>query len=212
MNGWGVVWLVCAFLVGSIPFGVIVARVFYGSDIRREGSGNIGAANALRSYGRVAGIGVLALDALKGFFATWITSPFGGAGPEAVAGLCAMLGHCYSPWLNFKGGKGVATWLGVLLALQPLAALSFAIVWLLIVVPTRYASLGSLLATLISGAVLWWLEGETLVLGLVVVVATGLVFWKHRENIARLRAGTENKIAFRRSGEAVDARTLPESQ
>jgi len=82
----------------------------------------------------------------------------------------------------------------------------------LVVVPTRYASLGSLLATLISGAVLWWLEGETLVLGLVVVVATGLVFWKHRENIARLRAGTENKIAFRRSGEAVDARTLPESQ
>ncbi len=208
MNGWGAVWLVCAFFVGSIPFGVIVAAIFYRSDIRREGSGNIGAANALRSYGKTAGIAVLALDALKGFFATWITAPFGGAGPEAVAGLCATLGHCYSPWLGFKGGKGVATWLGVLLALQPLAALSFAIAWLAIVVPSRYASLGSLVATVVSGAVLWWLEGQALVIGLVVLAATALIFWKHRENIARLRAGRENKIAFRRS-DSVDARTLP---
>jgi glycerol-3-phosphate acyltransferase PlsY len=208
VNGWGVVWLVCAFFVGSIPFGVIVASIFYRSDIRREGSGNIGAANALRSYGKTAGIAVLALDVLKGFFATWITAPFGGAGPEAVAGLCATLGHCYSPWLGFKGGKGVATWLGVLLALQPLAALSFAIVWIAIVVPSRYASLGSLVATLVSGAVLWWLEGQALVIGLVVLAATALIFWKHRENIARLRAGRENKIAFRRS-DSVDARTLP---
>lgn len=208
MNGWGAVWLACAFFVGSIPFGVIVAAIFYRSDIRREGSGNIGAANALRSYGKTAGIAVLALDALKGFFATWITAPFGGAGPEAVAGLCATLGHCYSPWLGFKGGKGVATWLGVLLALQPLAALSFAIAWLAIVVPSRYASLGSLVATVVSGAVLWWLEGQALVIGLVVLAATALIFWKHRENIARLRAGRENKIAFRRS-DSVDARTLP---
>jgi glycerol-3-phosphate acyltransferase PlsY len=208
VNGWGVVWLVCAFFVGSIPFGVIVASIFYRSDIRREGSGNIGAANALRSYGKTAGIAVLALDVLKGFFATWITAPFGGAGPEAVAGLCATLGHCYSPWLGFKGGKGVATWLGVLLALQPLAALSFAIVWLAIVVPSRYASLGSLVATLVSGAVLWWLEGQALVIGLVALAATALIFWKHRENIVRLRAGRENKIAFRRS-DSVDARTLP---
>jgi glycerol-3-phosphate acyltransferase PlsY len=209
VNLWGVVWLLCAFLVGSIPFGVLVARVFYRSDIRREGSGNIGAANALRSYGKTAGIAVLVLDALKGFFATWVTGPFGGIGPEAVAGFCAMLGHCYSPWLNFKGGKGVATWLGVLLALQPLAALSFAVVWLALVIPTRYASLGSLVATVVSGAVLWWLEpGGSVIIGCVAVAATALIFWKHRENIARLRAGTESKLVLRRS-DPVEPRTLP---
>ena len=125
-----------------------------------------------------------------------------------MAGLCGDAGHCFSPWLGFTGGKGVATWLGALLALQPLAALSFAIVWLAIVVPSRYASLGSLVATLVSGAVLWWLDGQALVIGLVVLAATVLIVWKHRENIARLRAGRENKIAFRRS-DAVDARTLP---
>jgi glycerol-3-phosphate acyltransferase PlsY len=208
VNVWGVVWLGCAFLVGSIPFGLIVARLFYRSDIRERGSGNIGAANALRSYGRAAGIAVLVLDALKGFFAAWVTTPFGGAGPEAAAGLCATLGHCYSPWLNFKGGKGVATWLGVLTALQPLAALAFAAVWLAVVIPSRYASLGSLTATVVSGAVLWWLEGQAPVIGVVAFLATALIFWKHRENIARLRAGSESKIAFRRS-DAADARTLP---
>jgi glycerol-3-phosphate acyltransferase PlsY len=209
MNASAVLWLVCAFLVGSIPFGLLISKIFFRSDIRSEGSGNIGAANALRSYGKTAGLAVLVLDALKGFIVAWLSVPF-GAGPEALAGFCAVLGHCFSPWLYFKGGKGVATWLGVLLALQPWAALAFAVVWVAIVFATRYASLGSLCGAVVAAAVLWWLEppyAQTIVGG-IAVVATLLIFWKHRENIARLRAGNESKFVLRRT-ESADARTLP---
>jgi len=200
--------LLGAYLIGSIPFGLFVGRIFYRSDIRQEGSGNIGAANALRSYGKLGGALVLFLDVAKGYVATFFTLPYGPA-PAEVAGFCAVLGHCYSPFLNFKGGKGVATWLGVLVALQPFAALAFVVTWLAVVVPTRFASLGSLTAMLVSSGVLWWLTRDSsLAAGPVALAATALIFWKHRENIVRLREGRENKIGLRR-GAANDARTLP---
>ncbi|MGH7728806.1 MAG: glycerol-3-phosphate 1-O-acyltransferase PlsY, partial [Vulcanimicrobiaceae bacterium] len=135
------------FVLGSIPFGVIASRLFYGRDLRSAGSGNIGAANALRTHGLAFGVLVLVLDALKGAAAVLLARALlGGEPAAAVAAAAAVLGHCYTPWLRFRGGKGVATLLGALAALTPLAGLVFALVWLLAVLPSRFSSLGSLLA------------------------------------------------------------------
>ncbi|GAC1493170.1 MAG: glycerol-3-phosphate 1-O-acyltransferase PlsY [Vulcanimicrobiaceae bacterium] len=220
---WGWPYLLVAFALGSIPFGVFVGRAFYRSDIRTSGSGNIGAANALRTYGRKAGIAVLVLDALKGVLAIavtwnlWLHVPLwidtDGAridvsttnGPiwslVPLAGLAAVLGHCYSPWLRFRGGKGVATYLGALLALSPAAALGFAIVWIATVLRTGFASLGSMLGAIVAGALLilggsrsgarFDDSGFVFALGSLAVIV-----WKHRENLGRLRAGTENRLSL----------------
>jgi len=222
-TAWGWPYLVFAFLLGSIPFGIFVGRVFFRSDIRAAGSGNIGAANALRTYGRKAGLAVLALDALKGALAIatawnlWLHVPLwidvNGVRIDAsatdgpiwalvpLAGFAAVLGHCYSPWLRFRGGKGVATYLGALLALSPTAALAFAIVWLAIVLRTGFASLGSMLGAVAAGALLVAAGprfgvrfGDS-----AFVFAFGsllVIVWKHRENLGRLRAGTENRLSL----------------
>jgi glycerol-3-phosphate acyltransferase PlsY len=199
-----------AFLIGSIPFGLIVGRVMFKSDLRESGSGNIGAANALRSYGKIGGATVLVLDGLKGFIPAYWLAPlfsihaFGDwhvidISGSAFVALFAVLGHCYSPWLRFKGGKGVATFLGSLFALSWPIALAFVAIWLLVVVPTRFASLGSIVASLAT-PFLFWLShkdlGATIATSLIAIV----IVWKHRENIVRLREGRENKLAFGRSG------------
>ncbi|MBC5810025.1 MAG: glycerol-3-phosphate 1-O-acyltransferase PlsY [Candidatus Eremiobacteraeota bacterium] len=193
-----------AFIIGSIPFGLVVGRVLFRSDIRAQGSGNIGAANAMRSYGKVGGALVLLLDSLKGFVAAYFIAGMWTACttwflPEAAfLGLCSVLGHCFSPWLKFKGGKGVATYLGALFAVSWIAGLAFVAVWILLVFPTRFASLGSLVSSITSVLTVWLLTHNgyaTLFCGLAVLV----IVWKHRENIARLAAGTENKIGFKRS-------------
>jgi glycerol-3-phosphate acyltransferase PlsY len=190
--------LAAAFLAGSIPFGLIVGRVFFDTDIRASGSGNIGAANALRTYGRSGGAAVLVLDALKGFLPVYgvlALTPPGPHQPALAAGAAflAVLGHCFSPWLGFKGGKGVATWLGALLALSWPLGLAFALVWLAVVVPTRYSSLGSLVATVLSAA------GVGLVTGsggaaLCAAGAAATIVFQHRENIVRLSQGRERKL------------------
>lgn len=197
-----------SFLIGSIPFGLIVGRVFFKSDIRTSGSGNIGAANAMRTYGKAGGIAVLLLDACKGvaavLLARALTASLASADPWAFAtfaGFMAVLGHCYAPWLNFKGGKGVATWLGVVSALAWPVTLGFIAVWLLAVVPTRWASLGSLSATILSAGALWWISGDAYA-GLWASAAAAVVVWKHRENIGRLLAGSENKIGFGKASQA----------
>jgi glycerol-3-phosphate acyltransferase PlsY len=203
-----------AFLFGSIPWGVIVSRVFFKSDIRASGSGNIGAANALRTLGRSAGIAVLLLDALKGVAAVFVC---GGLLSGAVAGyaaaqhvavvddslrlapvhaLLAVLGHCYTPWLRFQGGKGVATYLGAIFSLAWPSGIAFALTWLAVVLPTRFASAGSMLATAVAGVVLI-VAGASAYGPSVWVFTIGslaLIVWKHRENIERLRAGTESKL------------------
>lgn len=211
----------CAFVLGSIPFGLVVSRVFFNTDIRATGSGNIGAANALRTLGPKAGAAVLVLDALKGAVAVliawhqWLFIPlslwfFGSEanvtfdrsiGPiwalVPLAGLAAVFGHCYSPWLRFRGGKGVATYLGALVILSPQSAIAFAIVWLGVVLPTGFASLGSMLGTVVAGALL--VATGTRYGDSAFVFAVGsaaLVVWKHRENIVRLRAGTENRLVL----------------
>ena len=195
--GWALIPVALgAFLVGSIPFGVLVGRLFYGSDIRGAGSGNIGAANALRTYGRGAGAAVLVLDALKGAVPTALELHIAGDGAAATAALFTVLGHCYSPWLKYRGGKGVATWLGALCALSGVAGLAFALVWLVAVARTRVSSLGSLAATVVSALVLAFVYQRILAIALAAVLVTIVIVLKHRANIARLRAGREPKLKF----------------
>ncbi len=204
--GWALVPVaIGAFLTGSIPFGLLVGRWFYDSDIRDAGSGNIGAANVLRSFGRTAGAAVLVLDALKGALPTVLELRLAGDGAAATAALFTVLGHCYSPWLNFRGGKGVATWLGALCVLSGLAGLVFAIVWGAIVARTRIASLGSLAATLASAAVLAFVYRRIVAIDVAAALVTALIFLKHRSNIARLRAGSEPKLTFGRGPRAAGA-------
>ena len=198
--------LAFGFFAGSIPFGVLVGRAFFQTDIRAAGSGNIGAANALRTLGKKAGAAILVLDALKGAAAILIAVEFArGAGdPRAVAsiplaGLAAVLGHCYTPWLRFRGGKGVATYLGAAFALSWEAGAVFVVVWLAAVTRTQYASLGSMLATLAAGAA-FLAFGGTVRYGvgaaIFAVGAAAVVTWQHRQNIARLRAGSENRTTL----------------
>ncbi len=192
-------YLVLGFLVGSIPFGLILGRVFFNSDIRSSGSGNIGAANAARTYGRAAGIAVFLLDALKGIVPVALAShtqiaPF--------VALTAVLGHCYSPWLNFKGGKGVATYFGTLCALGPFAPVAFAIVWIGVILRVGYASLASILATVAAALAICATDrdlgdgGDAIVYAVLSVL---IIVSRHGANIARLRAGTEPKLQLRKS-------------
>lgn len=183
------------FLIGSIPFGVLVSRIFFHRDIRAAGSGNIGAANALRTLGKTAAAGVLVLDALKG--ALPVLAVMHGGGPEELAvaaGLAAVIGHCYSPFLGGRGGKGVATSYGAVWALAWPAAIAFTIVWIAAIVAAGYSSAASMLASLAMPFALWFMLGRTgMVYG---IVSALIVVYKHRANIARLRAGTEPTLSF----------------
>ncbi len=197
------VWTIAAFLIGSIPFGVVVGRLFFRSDIRSSGSGNIGAANALRSYGKLGGAAVLLLDGLKGFAPAYALLAFTPTDPAYAVwlGFVAVLGHCYSPWLGGRGGKGVATWLGAVTAISWPVALGFVLLWLAIVIPTRWASLGSLTATACSAIALGVVRHDPWT-ALVSGAAAAVIFVKHRENIGRLVAGRENKIGFGKASRA----------
>jgi len=186
--------VVVAFAVGSVPFGVLISRAFYGTDIRQAGSGNIGAANALRTLGRRGAIVVLALDALKGFAPALAAGALGGPLAASAAALAAIVGHCWSPFLGFKGGKGVATAFGALFALWWPAGLAFVVVWIAAVVATGYASVGSMLASIAMAPVLWFGLGP---IGLAYgILSAILIVTRHRENIERLRRGTENRLSL----------------
>ena len=222
-------WLcpLIAFLLGSIPFGLIIAKA-KGINIREHGSGNIGATNVLRVVGKKYGITCLLLDALKGFVPTVIAislirfpgiqnpMTLSGLLPHAsefpmltaqmfqvLTGLCAILGHNYSPWVGFKGGKGIATSAGVLIALMPAAVVILIAIWGLVFLFSRYVSLASILA---AGALplvtLWgsWVHGKIQngtwnkpLFAFSIIIAV-LAIWKHRSNIQRLLAGTEHRF------------------
>ncbi|MDX1931528.1 MAG: glycerol-3-phosphate 1-O-acyltransferase PlsY [Capsulimonadales bacterium] len=186
--------IVClAFVLGSVPFGYLAGRLM-GKDLRQLGSGNIGATNTLRHLGKGPGIAVLILDALKGFLPTQAAAFWHLSGVWIVAtGLAAMLGHIFSPFLRFKGGKGVATGLGVMLALSPAAAAVSAAVFAVTVYLTRYVSLGSILAA-VTMVVLLFLLNEPLPYRLFGLLAAIFVLVRHKENIRRLLAGTENRF------------------
>lgn len=186
--------VVCAYLVGSIPTGLLLAKAFGGLDIRSAGSGNIGATNVYRTMGRKVGILTLVGDCLKGVVPVvaairldlpveWI----------AVVGLAAFLGHVYTVFLGFKGGKGVATALGVFLAVSPLSVLAALAVFSLVLYKWRYVSLASITSAALMPSLVALIDKKPALVGMSLVIAA-LVIYKHRENIQRLKAGTENKF------------------
>jgi glycerol-3-phosphate acyltransferase PlsY len=180
-----------AYGLGSIPFGLLLTRAAGLGDIRAIGSGNIGATNVLRTGHKGLAAATLVLDALKATFAVVVASRFWGPDAALAAALGAFVGHLYPVWLGFRGGKGVATFLGCLLGLSPTAALAFVILWLAVAFIGRYSSLAALVASAVSPMLLWFSSGAAA--GLFLVLAA-LLWWRHRDNIARLARGREHRI------------------
>jgi glycerol-3-phosphate acyltransferase PlsY len=192
--------LVAAYLIGAIPVGYVIARISAGTDIRRQGSGNIGATNVLRTVGRLPAALTLAGDIAKGAATILLARallPESAAGVAACAVL-AVVGHCWPVYLGFRGGKGVATALGAFLVLIPWATLPAALVWIVIVASFRYVSLGSMLAAVCVpvGALLLGYPGASAIAALAVAA---IILARHRDNIARLLAGTERRLGYRAS-------------
>lgn len=188
-----------AYLVGAIPFGVLVARA-RGVDIMKVGSGNTGATNVWRTLGKGPGLVVFALDVAKGLIpAAFATQHFGRADVGLGMGLVAVLGHSFSPFLKFKGGKGIATGLGALIGSAPMVALCGFATFMVVLLATRYVSLGSMVAA--ASLLVWgWIFGsKPLVMAGLAVIAT-FVIVRHRPNIVRLREGTESKFDFKGRG------------
>ena len=184
--------LAIGYLLGSIPFGLILTRFAGTTDIREIGSGNIGATNVLRTGRKGLAAGTLIGDVLKGAAAVLIVDALWGRDAALAAGLGAVLGHLFPVWLGFRGGKGVSTYIGVLLGIAWPAVLVFAAVWAAVAGLTRYSSLAGLTATAVTPVYLWWAgDGRAALLLLVLAV---LVWIMHRGNIARLLSGTEGKI------------------
>lgn len=184
-------WIIPGYLLGSIPFGLLLTRMV-GIDIRSVGSGNIGTTNVLRTGNKGLAVATLLLDAGKGGLAVLLARHFGGDGAGMLAGMAAFIGHCYPLWLKFRGGKGVATLLGVTLAAVPLAGLAALLTWLFGALLTRHSSVGGMAAAVAAPLAAWALGQPHAALSLAAMAA--LLIFKHRDNIARLRAGTESRI------------------
>ena len=187
--------LIIGYLLGSIPFGLVLTRLAGTQDLRTIGSGNIGATNVLRTGRKELAAATLLLDALKGTAAVFIAGYLGGPDAAMLGGLGAFLGHLFPVWLKFRGGKGVAVYIGILLGLFWPAAILFCLIWLSMAFAFRYSSLSALTASLVMPFFLWWFGQATL--AVLFAVLTLLLFYMHRENIERLRAGTEGKIGQR---------------
>lgn len=197
--------LIAAYLLGSIPFGYLIVRAKEGGDVRETGSGGTGATNVSRRAGKLAGIITLLLDAAKGALAVGLarallTPDFGINWWVAGAAIIAVVGHCFPVWLGFRGGKGVATGVGVFLSLSPLALVCAAVVFILIVWMTRYVSLGSIMAAAAFPLCVWLLSviGRPSIafapLMTAALVGAALIIFMHRANINRLMRGTESKF------------------
>ncbi len=194
----GLVAVVVAFLVGGIPFGLFIVRLKSGKDVREHGSGNIGATNVLRTSGTGAGVITLVLDAAKGLFAVWLADTLtqGNVTWMSATALAVLLGHAFSPYLKFKGGKAVATFLGAFGYLTPVPLLVVLLIFILVVATTRYLSLGSITgAALFPFACFIILHPEWPVL--VAALGAGvLIVWRHAGNIERIRTGNERVLRF----------------
>lgn len=194
-------WLAIAFaigyLLGSIPFGLLLTRWAGLGDIRAIGSGNIGATNVLRTGNKGLAAATLVLDAVKGTAAVLLVNHWYGQGAAVFAGLGAFIGHLYPVWLMFRGGKGVATYIGVLLGLVPTAGLAFMGIWLAVALASRYSSLAALTASLATPAILLLVMEQKVAAGAALLMAA-LLWWKHRANIGRLWRGEEPKIGAKR--------------
>jgi glycerol-3-phosphate acyltransferase PlsY len=180
------------YLLGSIPFGLILTRIAGGPDVRTIGSGNIGATNVLRTGRKGLAVATLLGDALKGTVAVLAAGLYAGHDAALAAGLGAFLGHLFPVWLRFKGGKGVATYIGLLFGLYWPGALIFCFIWLVVAVGSRYSSLAALVASALTPIAMWFSGAQST--ALLFLLLTTLLWIMHRANIARLLAGSEGKI------------------
>ena len=185
-------WIIIGYLIGSIPFGIVITRALGLGDLRSIGSGNIGATNVLRTGHKGAALATLLLDSGKGAVAVLLARHFGGETAGIAAGAAAFLGHCFPVWLGFRGGKGVATFLGTLIAMYWPVGLIACAIWLVVALISRISSLSALVAAA-SAPVVARLLGQGLVALAALFMAT-LIFQRHHANIARLISGTEPKI------------------
>ncbi|EPX76722.1 glycerol-3-phosphate 1-O-acyltransferase PlsY [Salipiger mucosus] len=186
------VWALAGYLLGSIPFGLLLTRLMGAVDPRGIGSGNIGATNVLRTGNKLAALLTLLLDGAKGAVAVLLARWLAGDDAAQVAALAAFIGHCYPVWLRFTGGKGVASFLGIMLALFWPVGLLCCATWLAAVAMSRISSLGALVAATLSTG--WMLLFGQIEMTALALAMTLLIFWRHRTNIVRLRAGTEPKV------------------
>jgi glycerol-3-phosphate acyltransferase PlsY len=196
----GLLAAVIAYGLGGIPFGLIIVKLQTGEDVRASGSGNIGATNALRTAGRLAGVLTLLLDAAKAWFAVWLADWLTGGSIMwmSFAALAVLAGHAFPVWLNFKGGKAVASFVGAFAYLAWLPLVAVLILFVVLVAWTRYLSLGSVVAAGLFPLACWMILHPAWPLLVSSVGAAALIIWRHKANIQRIRAGNENIFRFRR--------------
>ncbi|MDX2151073.1 MAG: glycerol-3-phosphate 1-O-acyltransferase PlsY [Bryobacteraceae bacterium] len=194
--------LVAAYLIGGIPFGYLLVRFTTGRDVRSLGSGNIGATNVLRTTSRALGILTLLLDVAKGWFAVWLMGRFTAQDPAwtSLAALAVLFGHAFPVFLKFRGGKAVASFIGAFLYLEPLPLFAVLLVFLAVVWATRFISLGSICAAGSFPFAVWMISRPPSPVLLAALIAGFFIVYRHRANIGRLRAGTENVFSFSRTG------------
>lgn len=201
-----ILYLILSFLIGSVPFGLVLTHLFSDINLRQIGSGNIGATNVLRTGRKGLAVATLLADALKGGLAVLIIGVFANADLAAICGLAAVLGHCFPPWLKFRGGKGVATGIATLLAIDWMVGLICIFTWLVMAFLFRYSSLAALAGFAVSAVLVWAnsMTGFTAMIQLsgiqlwVITALSALIILRHHQNIARLRSGTESRITFRK--------------
>ena len=190
--------LVVAYLVGGIPFGYLLVRWKTGEDVREKGSGNIGATNVLRTTGRAIAVATLLLDIAKGLFAVWVADKLSGGSPlwMSLAALAVMAGHAYPIFLKFQGGKAVASFIGAFLYLSPVPMIAALVVFVIVVAATRQISTGSIVAAGSLPLATWLIEHPPSIVILATLAAAVFLIYRHRANIERIRAGTENVFRF----------------
>ena len=188
----GIAWASIGYLLGSVPFGILIAGFLKLGDLRQIGSGNIGATNVLRTGNKKAAALTLLLDCAKGAVAVLLARHFAGETAAQITAIAAFIGHCYPAWIRFEGGKGVATFIGIMLALSWPLGLLICLTWLIVAAITRYSSLSALLSAGMSPVYAVVLgHGDQAFLAMILAA---LIYWRHRENIMRLRNRTESKI------------------
>jgi len=194
----GIVAVVIAYLLGGIPFGFLLVKLTKGADVRESGSGNIGATNVLRTTGRAAGVATLVLDIAKGYIAVWIAAELTGDAPEwtSLAALAVMAGHAYPVFLNFKGGKAVATFTGAFAYLTPLPLAALVVFFVAVVAVTRYISAGSILGAAAFPFGVWMILHPPVQVTAAAFIAGAFIVYRHKSNWARLRAGVENRFSW----------------
>jgi acyl phosphate:glycerol-3-phosphate acyltransferase len=194
----GILGLAIAYLLGDIPFGYLLVKLTTGRDVRASGSGNIGATNVLRTTGRAAGVATLLLDMAKGYLAVWLEGRLTGGSVAwmSAAVVAVMIGHSYPALLHFRGGKAVASFVGGWLCLAPLPLVAVLVVFVVLVAWTRFMSLGSIIAAGTFPLAVWLIQHPPRSMILAAIACGLLIIYRHRENIARLRAGTEHVLSL----------------